>query len=84
MTLEELGVHSPLREDDEVNRTMQAGLDVVIPSDDNPVAGWTNVPRERPAEDEVERRRRRREAMVLRESDGRVEESDIIRLNLSG
>lgn len=58
------------------------GLDVVIPSIEDPVAGWTNVPRERPAEDEATRRRRRREAMVLREGDGGVEESDIIRPNI--
>ena len=56
---------------------------VLIPSPLNPVAGWTNVPRERPVDendgDEVERRRRRREAMVLHEGAGRVVEGDIIR-----
>ena len=53
---------------------------VVVPSLQNPVAGWTNVPRERPDDgEEAERRRRRREVMVLHEGDGRVEETDIIR-----
>lgn len=54
----------------------------VVPSALNPVAGWTDVPRERPFGgdvEEVERRRNRREAMVLHEGAGRVEESDIIR-----
>jgi hypothetical protein len=46
------------------------------------VAGWVQVPRERPAVNdaaEVERRRRRREAMVLHEGSGRVGEDDIFR-----
>ena len=53
----------------------------VVPSVRDPVAGWVNVPRERPADaDEVEQRRRRnREAMVLHEGDGGVVEEDIIR-----
>ncbi|KAK3714672.1 hypothetical protein LTR37_007652 [Vermiconidia calcicola] len=53
----------------------------IVPSEENPVAGWTNVPRERPVagEDEAERRRNRREAMVLHEGEGGVLESDIIR-----
>lgn len=64
----------------------EADMDVVaereiVPSEENPVAGWTNVPRERPVagEDEAERRRSRREAMVLHEGEGGVLESDIIR-----
>ena len=61
-----------------------AGAGVVVPSVANPVAGWTNVPRERPPESEAERRRQRREAMVLREGDGGVEEGDIIRPTLNG
>ena len=56
---------------------------MVVPSAEDPVAGWTSVPRERPVDDvgdeEVERRRRRREAMVLHEGSGRVVEGDIIR-----
>ena len=55
---------------------------MVIPSPQNPVAGWTNVPRERPVDhdaEEFERRRRRREAMVLHEGSGQVVEGDIIR-----
>lgn len=59
--------------------TASAGTGTLIPSLENPVAGWTNVPRERPTESEAERRRRRREAMVLREGEGGVEEGDIIR-----
>ena len=56
----------------------------VVPSIENAVAGWTDVPRPRsPAAngdaDEVERRRRRREAIVLHEGAGRLEERDIIR-----
>lgn len=70
--------------DGEANLLYDGEINVVIPSDDDPVAGWTNVPRERPTADEAERRRRRREAMVLRESEGGVEESDIIRPHLSG
>lgn len=53
-----------------------------VPSADDPVAGWTDVPRERPVglnEEEVERRRRRREAMVLHEGAGALREDDIIR-----
>lgn len=51
---------------------------------DEDLTGWTDIPRERPLNldvGEAERRRRRREAMVLRESDGQVEEEDIIRLD---
>ena len=54
----------------------------VVPSTEDPVAGWTNVPRERPLDDgeeDWESRRRRREAMVLHEGEGRVVEGDIIR-----
>ena len=65
------------------NPSASAGA-VVIPSSENPVAGWTNVPRERPTESEADARRRRREAMVLREIDGLVEESDIIRPVMNG
>lgn len=59
--------------------------DAVVPSIENPVAGWTDVPRERTSSiphsdiDEVERRRRRREAIVLHDGVGRLEERDIIR-----
>ena len=56
--------------------------EVLVPSSQNPVAGWTNVPRERPLngdDEEVERRRRRREAMVFHEGAGAVREDDIIR-----
>lgn len=59
----------------------------LVPSEENPVAGWTNVPRERSGtrgEDEAERRRRRREAMVLREGDGGAVEDDIIRFHEDG
>ncbi|WPH02697.1 Hypothetical protein R9X50_00556300 [Acrodontium crateriforme] len=51
---------------------------------DESITGWTDIPRERPVSldlGETERRRRRREAMVLRESDGQVQEEDIIRLH---
>jgi hypothetical protein len=54
----------------------------LVPSSQDPVAGWTNVPRERPVDgdaEELERRRRRREAMVLHEGAGAVREDDIIR-----
>ena len=54
----------------------------LVPSSQDPVAGWTNVPRERPVDgdaEEMERRRRRREAMVLHEGAGAVREDDIIR-----
>jgi hypothetical protein len=58
--------------------------DGLVPSVERPIAGWTAIPRARPArsgegEAESERRRRRREAMVLHEGDGGVEEDDIIR-----
>lgn len=56
----------------------------LVPSEENPVAGWTNIPRERSGtrgEDEAGRRRRRREAMVLREGDGGAVEDDIIRFH---
>ena len=56
---------------------------LIVPSREHPVAGWTNVPRERPPRtenlEELERRRRRREAMVLHEGSGRVNEDDIFR-----
>ena len=58
---------------------------IVVPSPLNPVAGWTDVPRERPLSgdvDELERRRNRREAMVLHEGAGSLAESDIIRPQL--
>ena len=57
----------------------------VVPSVNMPVAGWTNIPRERPTRavdydaTEMERRRRRREAMVLHEGEGGLGEEDIIR-----
>ncbi|KAF2482333.1 hypothetical protein BDY17DRAFT_324622 [Neohortaea acidophila] len=68
---------------------MQGSLDepLLVPSEENPVAGWTNVPRERSGtrgEDEAGRRRRRREAMVLREGDGGAVEDDIIRFHEDG
>lgn len=56
----------------------------VVPSIENPVAGWTDVPTQRldPVangdDDEVRRRRTRREAMVLHEGSGRLVEEDII------
>ena len=56
--------------------------EVLVPSPQSPVAGWTNVPRERPFngdDEELERRRRRREAMVLHEGSGAVREDDIFR-----
>lgn len=55
---------------------------MVVPSPQNPVAGWTSVPRERPVDDDIEeteRRRRRREAMVLHDGAGTIGEEDIIR-----
>jgi hypothetical protein len=56
----------------------------IIPSIENPVAGWTNVPRQRMSIDdrdseEAQARRRRREAMVLHEGEDEVREGDIIR-----
>lgn len=42
-------------------------------------AGWDAIPRPRPGMEEGEARRRRREAMVLHEGDGRIGEEDIIR-----
>lgn len=49
----------------------------------NAVAQWMSVPRERPPGTadaaELERRRRRREAMVLHEGGGHVNEDDIFR-----
>lgn len=50
-----------------------------IPSEDDPVAGWAAVPRERDSSVEAELRRRRREAMVLHEGVGGFGEEDIIR-----
>lgn len=50
-----------------------------IPSEDDPVAGWAAVPRERDDSADAELRRRRREAMVLHEGVGGLEEEDIIR-----
>jgi hypothetical protein len=56
----------------------------IVPSIENPVAGWTNVPRQRMSIDdrdseEAQARRRRREAMVLHEGEDEVREGDIIR-----
>lgn len=63
-------------------------IETIIPSDANPVAGWIDVPHERPAandDEELDRRRRRREAMVLREGLGGPIGEDIIRFtNLDG
>lgn len=50
-----------------------------IPSEDDPVAGWAAVPRERDGSVDAELRRRRREAMVLHEGVGGLGEEDIIR-----
>ena len=53
-----------------------------VPSAADPIAGWTDVPRERPMEgddEESERRRLRREAMVFHEGLEALRESDIIR-----
>lgn len=61
------------------------GGGVIVPSIEDPVAGWEDVPRERAlngtdgAGDDAEARRRRREAMVLHEGEGAVTGSDIIR-----
>lgn len=46
----------------------------VVPSEADPVAGWVNVPRERPDDDDAERdpRRRRREAMVMHDGGGHM------------
>lgn len=51
----------------------------IIPSFSEPVAGWTAVPRERPQSGDDDVRRRRREAVVLHEGAGEVNEDDIIR-----
>lgn len=56
----------------------------VVPSIENPVAGWENVPRERGLRTQAdgsvaESRRRRREAMVLHEGAGAVTGDDIFR-----
>lgn len=59
--------------------------DVIVPSVENPVAGWEDVPRQRASHgargtgDGTEARRRRREAMVLHEGGGAVTRGDIIR-----
>lgn len=57
--------------------------ELIVPSIENPVAGWTDIPRQRPASiadsdgDEIRRRRTRREAMVLHEGSGSIVEEDI-------
>lgn len=48
------------------------------PSVQLPIAGWEAIPRERPVGD-TEIRRRRREAVVLHEGAGDINEDDIIR-----
>lgn len=53
--------------------------ELTIPSEEDPVAGWAAVPRERDSSAEGELRRRRREAMVLHEGEGGLGEDDIIR-----
>jgi len=59
-----------------------AAADLFAPGAAAPSAGWDRVPSERPpathSADEAARRRSRREAMVLHEGDGRINESDII------
>lgn len=60
------------------------GGGMIVPSIEDPVAGWENVPRERALSgneeaDDAEARRRRREAMVLHEGRGAVTGSDILR-----
>lgn len=61
------------------------GNSVVVPSIEDPVAGWENVPRERALNgveedgDDAETRRRRREAMVLHEGSHAITRDDIIR-----
>ena len=53
--------------------------ELIIPSEDDPIGGWTAVPRERDGSVDAESRRRRREAMVLHEGIGGLREDDIIR-----
>ena len=57
--------------------------DVIVPSPASPVAGWTNVPRERSSVEDAalgraEARRRRREAMVFHDGEGRAGEDIIV------
>ncbi|QIW96341.1 hypothetical protein AMS68_001859 [Peltaster fructicola] len=62
------------------NNDQLLGLDeTIVPSIEVPIAGWTAVPRERPSAGDVDARRRRREAVVLHEGSGEVNEDDIIR-----
>lgn len=52
----------------------------VVPSIENPVAGWTNVPRARPQRadaTEAEVRRQRREAVVVHNGSGELWEEDV-------
>lgn len=62
------------------------GGGVVVPSIEDPVAGWENVPRERDGDGDgdADARRRRREAMVLHEGAGAVTGQDIIRPRTTG
>lgn len=69
--------NGPTRESEWVRAARERGF--TIPSEEDPVAGWAAVPRERDSSDEAELRRRRREAMVLHEGVGGLGEEDIIR-----
>ncbi|KAL1585406.1 hypothetical protein WHR41_05762 [Cladosporium halotolerans] len=63
---------------DEFEDSAGAG-EALVPSEDDPVAGWAAVPRERAGSGDGEMRRRRREAMVLYGGLGSPGEEDIIR-----